>query len=235
MVKTITEMEEEMKTYVLRDTVKAVPMTYNTAAPLFNTERKQDDEEGYLVEYNNGKQTWVSKEDFEKNAIIYDDLLDKIKYSINNVFEELRLLNCAKWNLSSSHNTVEPIANIAAQYLINYQNYLELIVDSLQPFKLEAFTLDFFEAMFFVKMGYMVTRFTCSEQTIIYKGNLKLGDTTRVDFKEIIKVSCGGQKREAYYPTSDDLVANDWTLYEYLKDPDRRQLLAKHFMDVVKH
>jgi hypothetical protein len=123
-------MEEEMKTYVLRDTVKAKLVTSVTAEQFFHHKPwpKQGEQlDGYLVEYNNGKQTWISKDDFEKNAVVYETLQEKLNFAIIEMERELDEINNKAEDIKYDHKA-ETALKATTECFKNYIRTLKLIM-----------------------------------------------------------------------------------------------------------
>lgn len=85
-----------MKTYIGKKTVQAEPMTaaefkektgrnpVNTGYP-----DNADEMQGYLVQYEDGYQSWSPKETFEKAYKCSDDLLDKLQIEYDELHDKV--------------------------------------------------------------------------------------------------------------------------------------------------
>jgi hypothetical protein len=78
-----------MKKYLVRDILEAEPMPMNEYVKL--VQKEVDDvpnTDGYHVKYANGKTTWLEKNDFEKNAIPYDDWKERLAVELQDLEEK---------------------------------------------------------------------------------------------------------------------------------------------------
>ena len=79
---------KEMKQYTCIKNVKAIPMTdgefFNTTGKMpYNTGKDLNGSlEGYLVKYEDGYESWSSKEVFEKGYVLTETYIDRMKFEL---------------------------------------------------------------------------------------------------------------------------------------------------------
>lgn len=88
-----------MKQYIGTKQVKAEPMTRTEAEKLLGKEIKpakaEYGEEGYLIEYKDGYQSWSPKEVFDKAYKPCEDFKDRLHIELDELEDRLTKLNVA--------------------------------------------------------------------------------------------------------------------------------------------
>lgn len=83
-----------MKKYYFKKEAKAEPMTLGEAEKkgfAFSKEPMDKEAEaidGYHIEYDNGVHSWMTKEEFKKEFVCVETLLDKLYYKLSEVQNE---------------------------------------------------------------------------------------------------------------------------------------------------
>ena len=83
-----------MKKFIGTKVIMAEPMTMTEAQKVLGREIKPatDEEDGYLVEYDNGYKSWSPKSVFDKYYRISDTFVDRLKIELSDLSDKVQKL-----------------------------------------------------------------------------------------------------------------------------------------------
>jgi hypothetical protein len=230
-----------MKKYLVRDILEAEPMPMNEYVKL--VQKEVDDvpnTDGYHVKYANGKTTWLEKNDFEKNAIPYDDLKERLAVELQDLEEKaIKLKEAFK---SHKLDNLTPInkALLGAQLDLMSQYHRILFIRNAMDKDIKQRDsinmVPFGTALATLKQGWPVSRITWQnreDKTIIvnlvpsYVDKVTLLNTEllseqtkhsveEVEFSHIYAGQCisinNQMEATSWSPSIEDIFAEDWII-----------------------
>lgn len=133
-------METKFKTYTGTKTIKAMPMKKSDAE--FRIGRvispATTEEEGYLVQYEDGYQSWSPKEAFEKAYKVSETYVDRMIIELDDLTD--RILKATKAALSYGYYQITD-RDLLCKQITEMRDYAEILYTRIQKSYSERFNL----------------------------------------------------------------------------------------------
>ena len=235
-------MNKEMKQYTGTKTVKAMPMTMGEAY-----ERKllkegvrpsecETDKAGYLVEYEDGYQSWSPAEPFDKAYKLSETFIDRLCIEYSELMERAEKCNdfLASDKVKELDRTSQSLLSVQSGLMYQYSFVLEdlAIVRKKKPL-LNVFT--FGTAVLFLKAGMAVRRAGWNGKGLFVvkqvpahiaadiipnmqslpqsaKDIIMARKEPHIDYTNQMLIINPDGRADSWVPSSSDVFAEDWEL-----------------------
>ena len=238
-------MNKEMKQYIGTKTVKAMPMTMGEAY-----ERKllkegvrpsecETDKAGYLVEYEDGYQSWSPAEPFDKAYKLSETFIDRLCIEYSELMERAEKCNdfLASDKVKELDRTSQSLLSVQSGLMYQYGFVLGdrmAIVRKKKPV-LNAFT--FGTAVLFLKAGMAVRRAGWNGKWLFVvkqvpahiaadiipnmqslpqsaKNILMSRESPHIDYTNQMLIINPDGRADSWVPSSSDVFAEDWEVVD---------------------
>lgn len=235
--------KEEMKQYTGTKTVKAIPMTMGEAYEHkllkegVRPSEYETDKAGYLVEYEDGYQSWFPAEPFEKAYKLSETFLDRLCIEYSELMERAEKCNdfLASNKIKELDRTSQALLSVQSGLMYQYSFVLGDRMAIVRKEKPVLATFTFGTAVFLLKAGMAVRRAGWNGKGLFVvkqvpshitvdiipnmqslpqsaKDIIMARKEPHIDYTNQMLIINPDGRADSWVPSSSDVFAEDWEL-----------------------